>query len=98
MPNPFLKKLGRPVKRFSLHVLRKADRDRTGVRGISQNPKGLRQAGQQLFRARDAVKELGDWPEGVAGTYIAFDRMLDLLKHRIRNSIGKIIAGQKQHR
>src|SRR5260221_11944637 len=71
MPNPVLEKRGRPVKGFSMHVLRKADRDCTSVRGIGQNPRGFRQAGLQLLRPRDAATEVEYWQKGAAGDYVA---------------------------
>ena len=94
-PRVRLEQAGRKVARLGLDVLMERERDRSGLRGIQQDPHRLGQRAHELLRARDAVEVGAQRPEGVVHRQVRLERMLERLHDRPLAAVGEGV-GRKQ--
>ena len=92
------KKWLRVVPGVRLHVLRQRQGHRAGLGRVGEHPHRLRQRGQELLRAGDAVEEPAHRAEAVVHAHVARGRVLQLLQHRPLVAGGVVVGGQQQHR
>ena len=88
----------REVVGLGLHVLRQAQEDRAAIGRVEHRGNRLRQARQQLRRARDPVPVPRHRAEGVVDGRRRRVEVLDLLQHRIGQAARERVAGQQQQR
>ena len=98
MPDALREELVRVVVGLGLHVLRKREGHRSGVRGTHQDAHRGERRGDQLLGTRDAVPVPRDRLKGVVHADVAARWHLELLQHRVRDTRREDIAGEEEHR
>ena len=81
-PVTFGVRLRRPVVGVRLHILRKRQHHRAGVRGICEHPHGRRQRCQQRLGPTNPIEEPRHRPECIVHRRICLDGVLQLLQYR----------------
>ena len=97
-PDLFGEQALRPVVGFGLNVLAHRQRHRPAFGGIGEHVHGALQGRNQLLGAIDAVEVARHRPEAVVGRHGSVAEVLDLLQHRVGQSVGEDVAGQQQDR
>jgi len=98
VPHALRQELVGIVVRLRLHVLRKGQRDRAGLRRAGQHAHRGERRGDDLFRSRDAVPVTRYRLKGVVHAHVTARWLLELLQHRIGDTRREDVARQEQNR
>ena len=87
----------RVIERLPLDILGQREKRRSAIGGIEHRRHRLRERGDQLLRAVDAVPVAGDRVKGIGHRHGWVVKILHLLQDRIRKTIGEGVSGQEQY-
>ena len=97
-PSALGEEVRRVVPGVRLHVLRQRQGHRAGLGRVGEHPHRLRQRGEKLFGAVDAVEEPAHRAKAVVHAHVRRGGVLQLLQHRPLVAGRVVVGGEQQHR